>query len=304
VVVGHSFGGAAALDVLSQSCLAAEARSVAGLSFCEAYQPPVRSSSSSSSSGAPASCKELNPAAGRTAAEAGGQQQQQQKGVILGAIVFEGYKVRQDTAAAGPAAPTAAARSNVSAAAAAPARSGDPSLNPAGVVIPPGTFLLFVAGQYGAPKTTEAYDRSNASSCSCIGHADFAGLNHYGINNWQGEGSHQMTPCGRKASSDPANFNVSNSFQDAQLLKMAELMDEFIRASLGDAAAQQRLMQQAAAGGAVASSRSSRVRARMMLSGTGAAGIGGGVGVMQQQQQQQPPPSVGYSLQLKKQCFV
>jgi hypothetical protein len=112
-----------------------------------------------------------------------------------------------------------------------------------------------------------------------------------------------MTPCGRKASSDPANFNVSNSFQNDQLLKMAELMDGFIRASSGDLAAQQRLMQQAAAGGAVASSRSSRVRARMMLSGTGAAGIGsGGVGVMQQQQQQ--PPSVGYSLQLKKQCFV
>jgi hypothetical protein len=124
-----------------------------------------------------------------------------------------------------------------------------------------------------------------------------------------------MTPCGRKASSDPADFNVSNSFQNRQLSQMAELVDGFIRASLGDAAAQQQLLQQAgsATKGSSSSSGGNRsavgsavsgVRARMMLSGVGALGVGtGSTGVVHQQQQQQEPP-VGYSLQLKKQCFV
>jgi dienelactone hydrolase len=297
VVVGHSFGGAAALDIIADSCLASEARSVAGLSFCEAYQPSVRSSSSSSSSSnsnsseKPASCRKY------------AQQQQQQQGLILGAIVFEGYKVRQDTATAA----AAAAAANRSA---APARSAEASMEPTGIAIPPGTFVLFLAGQYGAPKTKVAYDISTASSCSCIGHADFPGLNHYGINDWQGPNSHQMTPCGRKASSDPADFNVSNCFQNGQLSKMAELVDGFIRASLGDVAAQQQLLQQsaAAAAGDNSSSSSNLVsgRARMMLGGVAADGasVGSGGGTLAGGVQQQQQPDVGYSLQLKKQCFV
>ncbi|KAF6257176.1 hypothetical protein COO60DRAFT_29135 [Scenedesmus sp. NREL 46B-D3] len=317
VLVGHSFGGAAALDVMAGSCLASEARSVSGLSFCEAYQPPLRSSSSSSE--VPASCEAPHPAAAAAAAEAGAQQagtqqQRKQKGLILGAVVFEGYKVRQDTVAAAASRPSAAAAA--AAAAPAPARSAEASMGPAGVAIPAGTFVLYLAGQYGAPKTTAAYKASNASRCSCMGHAEFPGLNHYGINDWQGPRSHQMTPCGRKASSDPADFNVSNSFQNGQLSKMAELVDGFIRASLGDAAAQQQLLQQAAGATGASSSHLSSAqsssaavsgssgRARMMLSGSAAGGVGSaGLSVMMQQKQQQQP-GVGYSLQLKKKCFV
>jgi hypothetical protein len=139
-------------------------------------------------------------------------QQQLDKDLLLGVVVWEGYI------------------SNRSAA-------GRTSVLPMG--IPAGTFVLFMASQYNN-NTRTAYNLTTAPRCSCAGLAQFPGLSHFGINDWQGPGTHQVTPCAMPGQSDPANFTVTEQMQREALLLQAQLIDDFVRA----AAMRQRLSQQ------------------------------------------------------------
>lgn len=252
VLVGHSLGGTTIMDILNRDCGPSGKPSVArsiGVDTCEGYQPMLRTASSNGSSSAAAcpvparaspSLAPLAAAGGGTVAEASSQGQPNatmspsppqtplaaaagatagaraasgaasgaQQGVVLGAVVYEGYKSKLPPQGAPYSAYTAA-----------------------GVTVPPGTFLLYMAGQYGINKTAAAYADTNTTSCACAGLAAFAGVNHYGIANWQPNGT-QITPCGVKASFDPQNFTVSENVQTQQLQRMAALTDSFIRAAV------------------------------------------------------------------------
>lgn len=145
-------------------------------------------------------------------------QQQLDKDLLLGVVVWEGYISNRSTA-------------------------GSTSILP--MDIPAGTFVLFMASQYNN-NTHAAYNLTSAPRCSCAGFAQFPGLSHFGINNWQGPGTHQVTPCAMPGQSDPANFTVSEQIQQEALLLQAQLVDDFVRAAtMRQRLAQQRLKDQA-----------------------------------------------------------
>eukprot|EP00775_Hariotina_reticulata_P012823 gene12823-12950_t len=108
-----------------------------------------------------------------------------------------------------------------------------------------GMFVLFLGGQYN-DNTATAYSNTNTSACACAGYARFPGLNHFGINNFQGDGQDQITPCARPARSDPANFTVSRGRQEQALRQQAALVDSFIQAFVFQDAGHAQLLQQQA----------------------------------------------------------
>jgi hypothetical protein len=113
-----------------------------------------------------------------------------------------------------------------------------------GVTVSPGMFLAYMGSTFNN-NIEEAFQLSNSSSssCSCLGYAQFPGLNHFGINNWQPEGSNQVTPCARKGQSDPPGFSVTKSRQEQGLRDQAELTDLFVRsAGLRQGVARQELL--------------------------------------------------------------
>lgn len=146
-------------------------------------------------------------------------QQQLDKDLLLGVVVWEGYISNRSS-------------------------SGSTSVLP--MDIPAGTFVLFMASQYNN-NTQAAYNLTRAPRCSCAGLAQFSGLSHFGINNWQGPGTHQVTPCAMPGQSDPANFTVSEQMQQEALQLQAQLVDDFVRAAaMRQRLSQQRLKDQAA----------------------------------------------------------
>lgn len=231
VLVGHSMGGTVASNILGNRCSATKgaADQVSGIDFCQGYQPPLRTTA----------CSDKNTRNTFTASHltAHSSSTPASIGLIRGVVVYEGYRSQPapQSEAHNPAALT----------------SGSAVFLPVGEAVPAGMFLLMLSGQYGAPKVQRAYKLSNASSCSCVAIATFAGLNHFGINNYQpnttAQGVRQLTPCGHPATSDPVNFRVTEALQDKQLQNMASLIDTFIKAQvLGDTGAKQQLQQVAA----------------------------------------------------------
>lgn len=234
-------GGAVATNILGQKCLVPDVKNgpASSISYCEGYQPPLRTATCTASSD---HYKTANSSGGGTSSSAG---------LIRGLVLYEGYRsqLAPQSEAHDPAALT----------------TGPYVFLPTGEVVPPGMFLLLLSGQYGASKVQRVYKLSTASSCSCIGLATFAGLNHFGINNHQpnttAQGIRQLTPCGRPASSDPVGFRVTEANQSKQLQNMASLIDAFIQAQLfGSKEAKKQLQQLAETGGSSSSSNSREFR--------------------------------------------
>lgn len=255
VLLAHSFGAATAIAIMANECLDEQdgVSAFHPVSLCEAYQPLLYSSPKPA-----ANVTEFNPLvsgaaeylnltsmdvgnatfpadsdANTTVTAANSMRleaavpvppEPSPKGIIRGAVVYEGYKT-----------------------------SEPPQFTPRGVNIPAGTFLLYLSGQYGAPRVEAAFNSSGNIAAalgypgSCVGFAAFDGLNHYGMVDWQGPGAQQITPCGVAAPSDPPGLNVSRIVQNDRLKGMATLVDEFVRAAvLGDQAMQSVLLEQAA----------------------------------------------------------
>jgi len=232
VLLSHSQGGNVALEMLSQSCAQPAKAPVMQVDICEGYQPPLHPVANVTSTGR---CLTTHRAAngnsssysrqnnssgsghdnsrGSSAASSRGSMP---PGILLGVVAFEVY------------------------------RGG--LQNPTGVSLVPGTFVLFLGGQYNN-NTATAYSNTNASACACAGYARFAGLNHFGINNFQGDGQRQITPCARPGRSDPVNFTVSSARQGQALVQQAELVDGFIKAFVFQNATRARQLQQQAGNG-------------------------------------------------------
>lgn len=170
-------------------------------------------------------------------------------------------------------------------------RGSDGRLTVLPMGIPAGTFVLFMAGQYNN-RTQAAWRMTSAPRCSCAGFARFPGLSHFGINNWQGPGTHQVTPCAIRAQSDPVNFTVSGQLQQDAIQLEAQLIDDFLRAvALRQRLAQQRLKQLAA-----------RKVAWQPRTGVGAAASTNAVST-RSVSQVGPQGYAAYDLHLKGSCF-
>jgi len=231
VLVGHSLRGTVIMDVLGGTCLQPPARP--GLGTCEGYQPslvtttsattinPRSSSSNSSASNANGTCKAValpmmpkqssgNSRSRSSGQEAGGSTAIKPLAIvsqplIRGAVVWEGYKSQMLPGG---------------------------QLLAQGISVPSDMFLLYLSGSFNN-NTAKAFQLTNSSSssCSCSGYAKFPGLNHFGINNWQSEGSNQVTSCAMKGMSDPPGFSVSRSRQEQGLRDQAEVIDLLIRSA-------------------------------------------------------------------------
>ena len=202
------------MDVMGGTCLQPPA--TPGLGTCEGYQPPLvttgsattapggsSSSSNSNASSTNGTCKAVAlpmmpvQSSGESLALAA-------QPLIRGAVVWEGYKSQM--------------------------LPGN-QLLAQGISVPSDMFLLYMSGSFNN-NTANAFQLTNSSSsCSCSGYAKFSGLNHFGINDWQPEGSNQVTPCARTGRSDPPGFSVSRSRQEQGLQDQAEVIDLFIRSA-------------------------------------------------------------------------
>lgn len=148
-------------------------------------------------------------------------QQQLSKDLLLGVVVWEGFIPKHGDRANG-------------------------SYQVVPMDIPAGTFVLFMAGQYNK-YIPASWELTSAPQCSCAGFARFPGLSHFGANNWQGPGTHQVTPCAIRWQSDPINYTVSEQLQKEAIQLEAQLIDDFLRAvALRQRLARQRLKQLAA----------------------------------------------------------
>ena len=219
------------MDVLGGTCL--QPPTLPGLGTCEGYQPSLvtttsatttpgsSSSSNSSASNANGTCKAITlpmmpkDSSGTGSSSSSGQGARgstaskplalASQPLIRGAVVWEGFKAQMLPGG---------------------------QLLTRGINVPSDMFLLYLSGSFNN-NTAEAFQLTNSSSssCSCSGYAKFPGLNHFGINNWQLEGSNQVTPCARKGMSDPPGFSVSMRRQEQRLRDQAEVIDLFIRSA-------------------------------------------------------------------------
>ena len=222
MLLAHSFGGLTATQILMGTCgrlLPVE------LLTCEGYVPPLAtatsttttttttsSSSSSSSKEKAATCQAIRlplmtAAVGSLSQERGPSKSSSSlssQKLIRGAISWEGYAGGVSITPPGPTAE--------------------------GITVPPGMFFMYLGGQYN-DNTAKAYNLTKAttSTCSCTAFAKFPGMNHYGVTNWQPEGSNQATPCSTPVKADPKDFTVRKERQEQGLRDQAQLADLIIR---------------------------------------------------------------------------
>lgn len=206
VLLAHSFGGVAATNIIMGAC--------GELLTCERYVPPLATATSTTttttSSSKAATCQAIrlpldSEAAGSVSEERGPSKSVlslSSQRLIRGGIAWEGYA--GSLSLSGPTAK--------------------------GITVPPGMFFMYLGGQYNN-NTGSAYEqtKANGSTCSCTAFAKFPGMNHYGVTNWQPEGSHQVTPCAAPVAADPKNFTVSKERQEQGLKDQAQLADLIIR---------------------------------------------------------------------------
>jgi hypothetical protein len=227
VLVGHSFGGVLSSLIIPGDC-PTQGRTFAASStgpsidWCESYNPPLATVPATASVNAGGTCSKITaPAANAStwptqlntsrspvsnsvrnaSAKTRSTRLLSARVPLRGAIAYEGY------------------RFNV-----LPNQTWDPI----GITVPPGMFFLYLTGQYN-PNPPKSYQLTNTSKCSCSGLAQFQGLNHYGINDWQGSKGNHTTPCARPLPQDPPGFKVTRARQEAGLRDQVELVDAFIR---------------------------------------------------------------------------
>lgn len=251
VLLGHSFGGAAALTALAGACPAADVvpGQEATLGPCEGAAPQLVSLA-----------RPLHGSAGAgagAAACAGAVR----TGLLRGVVVFEGTPPR-------------------------PPHQGAAASKP--LVLPPGGFVLYLGGEAVAPRLRSALTSTvvggasslprpsspspstptpalpsspspsaptparpssapstrpvaaaaaasavTAAPCTCAALAIFPGLNHYGINGFQSAERGHRTRCGRPASADAPDFRTTPARAAAGLSDMAALIDAFVRSQGG-----------------------------------------------------------------------
>lgn len=188
VLIGHSFGAVAALTAYTNGCASFPFSPYFNL--CEGYQPSVQALDPS----ADGQCPQTSPTT---------------SGLVLGAIVYEGWLATSG----------------------GPANASAPPPSILGATVPASSFLLYLSGQYGASNAAQAYSQSKVGSCACLGLVTFEGVNHFGVADHQYDSSvGQITPCARKASYDPDGFECLADFLDTQQKRMAAITDNFIRA--------------------------------------------------------------------------